>query len=317
MPRRLSLLVPVALLGVVTATVSDVGIAAGQGDEADTAPTAPVVEVIDPGAEPRAPLRYALTAGTSYTATQTIDQKIRQLDDEGFGNTTEVPTIDFGLRLDVQDVQPDGTARVAMAFTSVDATGTGSAASSDQAVAIEIALGDITDLTGTTVMTSRGVPLESSFDVPEGLPEIVDTVIEQLEGQVAALTPPLPEEPLGVGARWRATTEAELASIRFEQSFVYTIDSITGSQVELSVAVRQRAAPQEIDIPNAPRGTKVRLLSYRARGKGSNTIDLATPIPVESEVSLEVVNRVRSEKSNGDTETVRTTSEQEQRITTP
>lgn len=312
MPWRLLTIATAGTLAVMAAGAP----APAQTDGEGSGVADPTVEVLDPGDEPRAPLRYALVAGTSVTGTQSIDQYIRQVDQDGFGSSTRVPTIDLGLELDVQEVQPDGTARVTFGFTSVEATGNGSAASSDQARAIEIALADITDLTGETTTSSRGVVLDTSFDVPDDLPDLLRSIVEQYESQVASLTPPLPEEPLGVGARWRATTEAELNGIEFSQEFVYTIESVTGTQLELSVTAKQRAAPQEIDVPNAPRGTEFRLLSYRAKGTGTTTIDLAAPLPTESEVKLRVVNRVRSEEHDGDVETTKTTSDQEQRIST-
>ncbi len=318
MHRRLSVARVVAAVLATAAGVAAPATARAQVDgSGDVVPTAPKIEVLDAGAEPRVPLRYALTAGASYTATQTVDQRIEQIDDEGFGNTTEVPSIDLGMRLDVIEVLLDGTARVALAFTSVDATGTGSAASADQALFIEIALGDITDLTGETVLTDRGAVLESSYDVPEDLPVLVRSVLEQVESQMAALTPPLPEEPLGVGARWRATTQVTLSGITVEQDARFTLESITDTGVEVSVSLRQRADRQEIDVPNAPRRTSARLLSYRGTGDGTSTFDLRAPVPVASEVAITVVNRVRTRDADGDVETVRTTSEQEQRITTP
>ena len=308
------------LLAVVATgalATSTVGPPAPAQTEDESPPVAPTIEVVDTGDEPRVPLRYALVAGTSVTGTQSIDQYIRQVDQDGFGNSTRIPTIDLGLQLDVQEVKPDGTARVTFGFTSVNATGNGSAASSDQARAIEIALADITDLTGDTTTTDRGVPLDTSLDVPDDLSDTLRSILEQYESQASALTPPLPEEPLGLGARWRATTEAELNGIEFEQEFVYTLESMTGTQLEVTITAKQRAAPQEIDVPGAPRGSKIRLLSYRAKGQGTTTFDLAAPLPVESEVKLHVVNRVRAKERSGGVETTKTTSDQEQRISTP
>jgi hypothetical protein len=313
MPWRLLTITAAGTLAVRVAGAPAPAQTDGEGSQV----AAPTVEVLDPGDEPRAPLRYALVAGTSVSGTQSIDQYIRQVDQDGFGNSTRVPTIDLGLQLDVQEVQPDGTARVTFGFTSVEATGNGSAASSDQARAIEIALADVTDLTGDTTISNRGVPLDTSLDVPDDLPDTVRSILEQFESQASALTPPLPEEPLGLGARWRATTEAELNGIEFEQEFVYTLESMTGTQLELRITAKQRAAPQEIDVPNAPSGTEIRLLSYRAKGKGTTTFDLAAPLPVESEVKLHLVNRVRVKEREGDVETTKTTSDQEQRISSP
>jgi hypothetical protein len=291
--------------------------APAQTDGGDSPIAEPTVEVLDTGAEPRAPLRYALAAGTSVTATQSVDQYVRQVDQEGFGNSDRVPTIDLGLRLDVQEVGPDGTARVALAFTSIDATGNGSAASSDQARAIEIALADITDLTGETTFTNRGVQVSGSFDVPDGLPDAVTTLLDQYESQLATVTPPLPEEPVGVGARWRAMTELELGGITAQQRYVYTVESISGSVVELSVKILQTAKPQDFEPPGARKGDEYRLLSLRMTGKGSTTLDATSPIPPSAEVEAHAKQRLRAKERGGDTETLELTIDQEQRISTP
>jgi hypothetical protein len=287
------------------------------GDDAEPSIPTPAVEILDPGEEPRAPLRFALTAGMSVTATQSVDQYIRQVDEEGFGNSDRVPTIDLGLRLDVQTVGPDGTAQVLIAFTSVDATGNGSAASADQARAIESALADLTDLTGTSTFTNRGVQVSGSFDVPDDLPDTVKTLLDQYESQLSTVTPPLPEEPVGVGARWRATTELELGGITAQQRYDYTVESIEGSHVELRVRLRQTAEPQDFDPPGARKGDEYHLLSLRTTGKGTTTFDATTPVPPSAVVEAHSKQRLRFEERGKDAETIDVTIDQEQRISSP
>jgi hypothetical protein len=321
MSRRLLLVLLACMLasgGVATsaAAQSDGG-GSGDSGEATSDLPQPVVDMLDPGDEPRAPLRYALTTGTTSTATQTVDQSIRQVDQDGFGSTTRVPTIDLGLQLTVLEVLPDGTARVGLAFTSVDATGNGSAQSSDQARAIEIALADITDLTGESTITDRGVVLAGGYEIPEGLPDTVKALIEQYESQLQSVSPPLPEEALGVGARWRATTELDLGGIEARQTYDYTVESVSGPEVELSVRIRQIAKPQDFEPPGARKGDEYRLLSLKLRGKGSMTLDLTTPIPVEAAIEGQAVQKTRTRERGGDTETVTATIDQEQLISTP
>src|SRR5262245_18597945 len=307
----------VATGALATMTIATPAPAQTDGGAEGSAIPAPTVEVLETGDEPRSPLRFALTAGTSVTATQSVDQYIRQVDQDGFGSSDRIPTIDLGLRLDVQAVGPDGRADIAIAFTSVDATGNGSAASSDHARAIEIALADITDLTGTSTITNRSIPVSGSFDVPDDLPNYGKTIVEQYESQLATVSPPLPEEPVGVGARWRATTVLELGGITAEQRYEYTVESIDGSQVELRVKLRQTAEPQDFDPPGARKGDQYRLLSLRTTGKGATTFDATQPIPPSAEVAANAKQRMRVKERGEDAETLTITIEQEQRISTP
>jgi len=311
--RPLTLIVVGALAAGASAATA--ATASGQASEEETDIALPTVEVLDAGDEPRAPLRYTLTAGTGFAATQTVDQSIRQVDQDGFGSTTDVPTIDLGLQLAVAEVGPDGTARVDLAFTSVTATGNGSAASADQARAIEIALDDITDLTGQTTTTDRGVVVAGGYDIPEGLPDTVKSLVEQYETQLQSVSPPLPEEALGAGARWRAATELDLAGIEAQQRYDYTVESVNGSQVELSVRFRQTAKPQDFEPPGAGKGDEFRLLSLRLRGKGTMTLDLTKPIPLDAEITAHAVQKTRTHLRGDDPEVITATIDQTQRIT--
>jgi hypothetical protein len=312
MLRRLLILAAAGTLVAVAAAPS----APAQTDD-NGAIAAPTVEVIDPGDEPRAPLRYVLTPATSTTSTQSIDQFIRQVGEDGFGNSNRAPTIDLGLRLDVLDVQPDGTARITFAFTSVEADGNGSAASEAQARAIESALADITEMTGETTITNRGVQLSGSLQIPEGFPDNVKALLEQFENQVASATPALPEEAVGVGARWRATTELTLGGITSQQRYEYTVESIDGGTAELSVKLLQTAKPQDFDPPGAPAGAEYRLLSLRTKGKGSVTLDPTAPIPPSAEIAAKGKQRMRVKERGEDPETLTITIEQEQRLSSP
>lgn len=302
----------VALMGSFVAAAL-VAPASAQRDERTTesTPAPPVVELVDPGQEPLVPLRYTVTAGTTTQALQTVDQKIQQVDDEGFGRTDRLPTIEFGISVTVDEVLPDASFRTSLGFTGVFATSDGSALGQQQARQIEAMLAPLRNLTGASTTSDRGVVLSASYDIPDDLPSQVSTVLEQLETQLTQLTPPFPEEPVGVGARWRVTTQLELGGIEAEQHYEYRVVSMSGPEVEIDVKLRQTAKRQPFDPPGAPEGARYRLLRFRNRGEGTLRIDLTKPLPVDSEMSGHLVQRFRV-THDGETETYRVTIDQEQ-----
>ncbi len=305
------------LAAVVAVCLACGGALAGAGtDDGQAASSEPTIELVDAGNEPRTPLRYALVAGTSFAATQTVDQTIEQIDGDGVRTTTQVPTIILGLQTDVAEVLPDGTFRTTFAFTSVDTKGDGTARSADQALAIELQLNDIVGSSGETTATARGVVLDAGYDIPGSLPAAIKTVLEQFETQLQSVSPPLPEEPVGAGARWRVTTQLELAGVEAEQRYDFTLESVAGTGIDLTVELRQTARPQRFDPPGARSGDRYRLVALRARGSGSMSLDLATPVPLDADVTARSVQKTRVRQSGEDPQVITAKIDQEQQVKT-
>ncbi|HKA92842.1 MAG TPA: hypothetical protein VKE97_03500, partial [Acidimicrobiia bacterium] len=96
-------------------------------------------------------------------------------------------------------------------------------------------------------------------------------------------------EAVGVGARWRATTQLTLNSIDAQQVYEYTLRKRTGSKLVIGVTGTQTAGQQTVELPNVASGAQVEVRKFKTSFRGENTVDLTNLLPTAGQV-----------RSNGD-----------------
>jgi hypothetical protein len=154
----------------------------------------------------------------------------------------------------------------------------------------------IAPLAGTAIslsISSRGEVISADASLPDNLDAAAASTFEQLVDQARSLTVPLPEEPVGPGARWEVTETARVSGVEVTQTAHYRLRSVRGPQLRLAVTLEQHAGRQTITDPST--GTKIELLSSRATGSGSSSISLDKPFPRSTSIHIKVDQRLRAE----------------------
>ena len=115
--------------------------------------------------------------------------------------------------------------------------------------------------------------------------------VEQAIMKLTALPVVFPTEEVGKGASWsvdsRVTGESTLL-----QTTRYTVDSIDGDRVKLNVEVEQRPSLGALSFEGQAQGTELenkelKVLDSNTKSKGSITVDLSKPLPVDGDVSFD------------------------------
>jgi hypothetical protein len=114
------------------------------------------------------------------------------------------------------------------------------------------------------------------YDLPEELDPGVRATLERTRGELDALALPLPADPVGVGARWRATTTSRIGGFPLRQETTYELTGLEDGAVQYTAEVRQFAEDQDVALDGLPEGTTARLVSSRVEGSASGTMDLAS-----------------------------------------
>ena len=96
---------------------------------------------------------------------------------------------------------------------------------------------------------------------------------------------PLPKEPVGAGAKWKATNQVEAGGIRVTQVNEITLKSISGDNISVELAFNQSAPPQRIQVPELPPDAQVELTGMTGGGKGTMSVNLATLV-TDSRIDL-------------------------------
>ncbi len=289
----------VPLLAAATLAIAAPGVVAAglaptvpSGPTAPTPPGAPVVVLLEPGAAPQSELRYALTPGTTQRVVLSTNSRIRQRLADGTILTGRVPNLDLDIEATVGALTPEGAITVAYGYTGIDVDDD-SAQDAASARQLRRAIEPIVGLTGTLSLTPRGEVLTSDVVIPDDLDASAAQLVDQLAQQTQSFTVPFPVEPVGVGARWRATSETTVSGITVRQTATYVLEARRGNEVELSVTITQRAPRQTFTAPETD--TRVTLRSSRGGGTGTATLRLDEPLTSRSRSNIQIRQKLAAE----------------------
>ena len=229
--RNRRAIAPVAIALVALATVPGCGRFGDDEDDAVPATTTtttipePETELLDPGAAPRETLRFAFEPG-EITVLVVTDLDLTQQQD-GDPVVVDLPPIRQTVRLTTA-APVGGIADVTLEIEDVALEADDTLPDEDRAAVTE-QLDQLVGLTGQGRVDDQGRVVAFDYTPPAGVDDrlraLVDGFADQLDGMVA----PLPDEPVGVGARWRSTTATDAGGIAVPITTVYELTANEGS----------------------------------------------------------------------------------------
>jgi hypothetical protein len=114
--------------------------------------------------------------------------------------------------------------------------------------------------------------------------------MEMGKGILASTVVPLPEEPVGLGARWQVRRVVVRGPLSFVLLTTYTLEKRAGSQ--LSLAYRLGG------LPYVGTGLRPDELELEVSGGGTATIDLRLPMPTALDDEVQVHARITGRDGN-------------------
>jgi hypothetical protein len=215
------------------------GAPAGEGD----------MKVTDPGAEPRAPRRYAFVANRAEKRTLVIRQSVSQQ-----GQTQEQPPLALTVEFTPKDVKPAAT-RFDMKVISVDLADKEKldprlVAQAGQELAL------FKGLSATFTVSSRGdvgeVSLSGSEKMQrEGAAEMLDAFSQFVELILA----PLPEAPIGQGAKWEMQETRREQGIEQSSKRTLELKELTAEGGTIVSRIEKKVPKRRVPDPRMPPDT--------------------------------------------------------------
>jgi len=272
------------------APAKDEAKAAPKGDEAKAAPAgdAPskdaypelgkpaLVQLLSAGEGDKAPLRWKAQKGAEEKLTMVLDTKM----DIKAGGQAMPMNIKMKMDMDgkVLDVKDDGSAVVTMTVTdaSMDMPGMGGAGAADM-------IRDM--LKGMTIeatMDPRGAM--TGTKISGGNEQMMAQMGGQMDVSLDQMAIPFPEEPVGVGAKWRALTQQESNGMKVRMMATYELKSLEDGKGTVEMTIKQFADAQTMKM----NGVDADLKSLSSSGSGSMEFDLARPIMSKAEITLKM-----------------------------
>ncbi len=249
-------------------------------EETTTSMAAPAIEeamvtVLDAGAEPRSELRLDIADGTTQTMVMNQRQTLVQ---ELGGEPIQDLEISIVTKQELVTNVIDGGYRVTGTVTSSEAGPDADPATAAQVTAsLQAMVGVVTE----SEIDDRGNLITSQVDGTGGL----DATTQEMMQSAAQLSVPLPDEAVGVGARWEITQPLLLAGVPTVQTSRYTLAAIDGSVVTLETESSQTV---ESGSTFEQGGVEIEVVSWTNNGTGTILIDLDLPVPTSTAISSAV-----------------------------
>lgn len=263
-------LVFAALLSCLVATP-----AVAQGPAATQAPQI-AVELVSTGGEPRTELRYDVAAVTPQMVNMDMNMSLT-MGMAGQSFDQAMPTIRMVVSVMDPEVNADGNLRLGIEMGGMRLIDNGAAIDPMMRAELDAALGQMDGFRGTMVMDDRGNLINSNFD----LAGVAPALRQQLESSMQTMQQsviPLPEEAVGVGARWSADMSVSMNGMSLSQTASYEVTEMGDGYVVIASTISQSAEHQTITLPDMP-GTSVELTSYNGSGSGSMNVRFDRAMP--------------------------------------
>ena len=242
----------------------------------------PVVEVVRPGATPRRKLRLRAATGQKERLKMTMVMDLTAKVGLRTAPKTQLPPMVMFMTLDVSATQPNGDILYQFALDKTDVQPR-AGVHPKVATALRTAMSSMNGTSGRALVSARGFRRQVSLAMPPGADQQTQQIVAVIEQAMQQLVPPLPEEPVGVGAQWTLTQTVEQNGIAVQQVATYDLTGIQGNTISTDVTVSETAAPQSVTVPGA--GT-MKLLSLDSKGTGNMRTDLTKLTPQISKRDL-------------------------------
>jgi hypothetical protein len=258
----------------------------------DRTPAAFELALLDDGHEPRRALRYPSDPPPPQKMSLSLHVAMKM---EVPGSP--VPPVSMpGLRLLIDLTGRDRDGEVRYEFTVTDADLTGAEAAHPSLVAaMRKGVGSLVGATGTVSVDPRGFQRELSIGLPSSLGQELTQFMNSAKLAIGQMAVPLPEEPIGVGAKWQVEETIAQEGIQVRQKTYYELLAIDGPRVQIRTQTVQSAEQQRAAVPGLPSGVSAKVVSLRGAGAGETEIDLRRLVPgsareeLETDVSFAIV----------------------------
>jgi hypothetical protein len=249
----------------------------GQQPEGYPAIGAPaIVKLISAGVAPRSLLRYTVVAGDKQRMDTTMNMSM-SMDMGGQSMPAmTMPGMRMGADLVVTDVSAAGDLTYTMTFNGVSAE-----AGADPAIVAQMqAMTDnLKSIKGTATLNNRGVVRTATLDFGKVADSPVGQVMKSMSESLKNLSTPLPEEEVGVGARWEVRYAIDASGVKMFQRTEFELVAFDGKTVTLKTKTEQTAPAQAILNPAMPPGTDIQLQQMTSSGAGTMSLRLNGLVP--------------------------------------
>jgi hypothetical protein len=292
---RQALICTLAIAGRIHAVQPETKVPSGPPAEAAKAPAAvdqPVIKLLEPGTpEGRRRLRFTPTAGSEMSweivirMNMTISLKKESGEEIPMPDAGKSPAIRVPMKVVIDKVDDSGDIHYTAVFEKFEAVAE-EGVEPQRIEMVNAAMKQAGGMKGTVVATNRGIVKEGKFG-GDNLEPSMAQLLDSMNQSIRQASLPVPEEEVGVGAKWSVIQKPRIGGFTQEITAIYTIRSMTADGVVCEVTMSQSAASQKIKLPEGAPKSDITLESLVGAGSGKVELTSDSPMPLHSSMKAE------------------------------
>jgi hypothetical protein len=247
--------------------------------EAEAGSSAPLqkVTLLEPGAEPRKALRLHPNPGDKQTLTMTMKMGM-QIKVAGVeAPAMKVPPVKMSMDVTIMNVAADGDISYEMIMGDAGSRDAPDLTPQD-AASLNAIMASFRGASFTGLISNRGLNKGVAIKLPPGADAQTRQLMDQMKDSFIVASPPLPEEAIGLGAKWEVKMPVKSQGMTIDQTSIYQLVSMDGERLTARSTVAQHAANQKIHMPSMP-GMKLELTKMVGNGTTEATFNLTQLMP--------------------------------------
>jgi hypothetical protein len=242
------------------------------------------LQLLEPGAEPRRQLKFQPAANSKQTMTMTMGMSMEMKMGESPLPKTPIPKVVMKIDLAVGKIEPSGDINYTFSYSDIKAIGD-KETPPEMLAAMQKSLKSMMGITGNIVISNTGQVKSQNLILPKTIDPLMKQTLEQFNQSMEQLSPRLPSELVGMGAKWQTTNSLQVKGIQFNQSSTYEIAEINDRGMTIKTKIVQSAPQQDIAIPGTGKEVKAKLNSLTSNGEGKYVVLFDSLLPIDGNLS--------------------------------
>ncbi len=252
-------------------------LAAGAADKVLPSGAPALVRLLDPGAEPRADLSYAIAKGPAPKLGMDMDMAV-SVKAGGHVNEAKLPKMGMTLDGSTNETNAAGEWKILASLVGITIDGKGPQAE-QMAAAMRPQIESMKGLGINYWLNPKGRVRDVKIELPKGFPPAAEALVQGLNQSFESMVAPLPIEAVGLGAKWQVVSRMAASGADLLQSATYTLKARDGARATLDVVTTQLSASDTIKALGAPGGALTHVKSFSSGGTGTTKIDTTSVVP--------------------------------------
>ena len=227
------------------------------------------VALLDAGKAPRKALRTTFEAGDKQSLRVESDWKLTTLYGPLISTSAVMPSLVYELETEAKEASEEGT-RFDFRVTKVTAKSSKEVKPAQVEAANKVG-GSLKGVTGSFSVNARGMVEALAIDAPSDASLLASDMIDQIKQAIRLSSLPLPEEPVGKGAKWTATQVIEQRTARIRHTSTFELTGVKAERVRAMSTQAAETPKQKLELPGSRSDVSFKLdeLEFTGESKGA------------------------------------------------